>query len=112
MSAGSPLPDIILKDIDDRYIKENFFRIDKFFRKVPFFRTEMTFFELEFTKALTLQKVPHGLGFKPTDLIQTFLTGSGTLTWEYNSFDKVNLVVTTTGPCKVRAFIGAYREDI
>ncbi len=105
------VPDLILKDIVDQYARENFFRIQKFLLKVPFFKTEMKHFELTFDRALTSQKVLHGLGFKPTDIIQTFLTGPGTLTWEYDSFDEKNLVVTTSGACKVRAFIGAYRED-
>jgi hypothetical protein len=105
------IPDIILKDITDPYIRENFFRIQKFFMKFPFFKAEMKHFELIFTKALTSQNVLHGLGFKPTDIIQTFYTGPGVLTWEYDSFDEKNLVVTTTGACKIRAFIGAYRED-
>lgn len=105
------LPDIILKDISDVYIRENFFRIQKFFQKFPLFKTEMKFFTFEFTGAVTSQKLLHSLGFRPTDIIQTSLIGAGSLTWEYGSFDDKNLVVTTTGACKVRAFIGAYRED-
>lgn len=105
------LPDIILKDITDKYIRENFFRIKKFFLKFPLFRTELAFFEREFKAAVTSVTVAHGLGFKPTDVIQTSLIGPGALTWEYDKFDDTNLVVTTTGACKVRAFIGAYREE-
>jgi hypothetical protein len=112
MGLGNQLPDIILKDLTDPYVKENFFRIDKFFKKTPFFRTEMKFFEITFAKAYTNTTLAHGLGFKPTDLIQTFLTGPGSLTWNYDLFDSTNLVVSTTGACKVRAFIGAYREEI
>jgi len=104
------LPDIILKDITDQYVRENFFRITKFFQKFPLFRTEVRFFELSFAGAVTSQKIPHGLGFKPTDVIQTSLIGAGSLTWEYASFDDKFLVVSTSGACKVRAFIGAYRE--
>lgn len=105
------LPDLILKDITDKYIRENFFRLQKFFIKFPLYRTELVFFERNFLSAVTSQTVAHGLGFKPTDIIQTSLIGPGTLTWEYDKFDAINLVVTTTGACKVRAFIGAYREE-
>jgi len=105
------IPDIILKDITDQYVRENFFRIHKFFQKYPLFRSEFLFFEIDFKGAVTKQKVQHALGFKPTDVIQTRLLGTGALTWEYADFDATNLVITTTGPCTVRAFIGAYREE-
>lgn len=66
-------------------------------------------FELTFEEAQTNLKLPHGLGFAPKDVIQTSLTGSGTLTWNYSLFDKTDLNLTTTGPCTVRAFIGTYQ---
>lgn len=106
------LPDLILKDIDDQYVQQNFFRLQKFFQAVPFFKGEFKHFELNFDRALTGQKVSHGLGFKPFDVIITYVTGPGTLTFDYANFDDKNIVVTTTGACKVRAFIGAYREGI
>ena len=102
--------ELILKDIQDQYVRENFWRILKFFQKDPLLKGEWTFFDLKFDSAVTSRKIPHGLGFKPLDVIQTSLTGPGTLTWEYDNFDTSYLVVTTSGPCKVRAFIGAYRE--
>lgn len=105
------LPDLILKDIADTYVRENFFRLQKFFLSFPLFRGQFQHFDLTFTGAQTKGKVLHGLGFKPTDVIQTRVLGPGSLTWEYADFDDKNLVVTTTGACKVRAFIGAYRED-
>lgn len=106
------VPDLILKDIEDQYVRENFFRIKKFFETVPFFKGEFRHFEFNFDRALTNQKISHGLGFKPTDVIQTLITGPGSLTWDYINFDDKSLVLTTTGACKVRAFIGAYREDL
>lgn len=67
-------------------------------------------FELAFTSAGT-STIPHNLGFQPKDVIQTSLTGSGALTWNYDLFDRTNISVTVTGPCVVRAFIGAYQES-
>lgn len=103
--------DFILKDIVDTYVRENFFRLQKFFQKYPFFKADFKHFEFTFDRALTKQNVQHGLGFRPNDVIQTYISGPGSLTWEYTSFDDKNLVITTTGACKVRAFIGAYKED-
>ena len=105
------IPDIILKDIGDNFVKENFFRIMKFFKSEPLFRTNFKHFEIEMKGPVTKQKVQHGLGFVPTDVIQTRILGPGALVWEYADFDDKNLVLTTTGACKVRAFIGAYREE-
>jgi hypothetical protein len=105
------IPDIILKDITDKYIRENFFRIQKFFQGYPFFRGEFVHFDLSFKGPVTKQKVLHGLGFKPTDIITTRALGPGALVWEYADFDDKNLVVTTSDTCQVRAFVGAYREE-
>lgn len=106
------IPDLILKDIEDQYVRENFFRILKHYQQFPLFRGEFVHFDLSFVGAVTNQKVLHSLKFKPTDVIQTRLLGPGNLTWVYSDFDDKNLVVTTTGACQVRAFIGAYREGL
>lgn len=104
-------PDIIFKDIEDQYTRENFVRINDFFKAFPLFKGQFKFFELTFDRVLTSQKVSHGLGFKPTDIIQTSIIGPGALTWDYVNFDDKSLVLSTTGACKIRVFIGAYRED-
>jgi hypothetical protein len=66
-------------------------------------------FELEFRKAETEVKVPHGLGFSPIDIMQTYKTGAGAITFVYEKFDTTNLVITTTGACVVRFFAGRYQ---
>lgn len=109
--SNVPIPDIILKDITEKPVRENFFRMQKFFQKFPLFRGEWTFFELELLGIVTNKTIPHGLAFKPTDIIQTSLIGPGVLTFNFDQFTDKNLVVTTTGACTVRAFVGAYREE-
>jgi hypothetical protein len=74
----------------------------------PFVNSGFRFMEIAFTAAGTF-KVAHGLGFMPLDVVQSSLKGTGAVTWNYASFDKTNLSVTTTAACTVRAFIGAYR---
>lgn len=105
------IPDLILKDIDDKYIRENFFRLQKFIQKFPLFRGEWEFFSLNVTSAVTTSAIPHGLGFRPTDVLQTSSIGPGVMTFNFDLFTDKNLIVTTTGACTVRAFIGAYREE-
>jgi len=66
-------------------------------------------FSLEFNKAETALKIPHGLNFAPIDIIQTYKTGAGAITFVYEKFDTTNLVITTTGACVVRFFAGRYQ---
>lgn len=56
--------------------------------------------------AVTGHNVSHNLGYVPTDVIITGLTGSGTVTWNYDKFTKDALNLTTSGPAQIRALIG------
>lgn len=105
------LPDFIFKDIEDTYIRENFKRLSLFLQKDALLKGSWSFFTFEFDGAVTNDRVRHGLGFKPLDVIQTSITGPGSITFNYDLFDKESIDVTTTGACVVRAFIGAYKED-
>lgn len=104
-------PELIVKNVEDRFIRENFVRLQRFLYDFPLFRGDWKFFEISFLGAVTNKAIPHGLDFVPTDIIQTRLVGPGTLTWDYDLFDRTKLVATTTGACSVRAFVGAYREN-
>lgn len=109
-------PEFIFKDIEDVYIRENFKRLALFLQKFPLFRGEWQFFEVTFTAAVTDFKIAHGLGFTPTDIILTATKGAGSvgagvITFNYDSFDKTNINVTTTDSCVVRFFAGSYKEE-
>lgn len=104
------IPTFITKDVEP-LTRENFTRLTEFLQSFPLFRGEWKFFELTFTAAVTGLTIGHGLGFKPTDLIQTSLTGAGAITFNFASFTTENISVTTTGACVVRCFIGAYKEE-
>ena len=102
---------LLIHEIEDEYIQENFVRLNTFISDQPFLKGRFQHFEIEFGAAVTNLRIQHRLGFQPKDLIQTFLTGGETLTWNYDLFDSKYLDVTTSGPCKVRAIIGAYEEQ-
>ena len=68
-------------------------------------------FYIEFTQAETNKSVPHNLDFVPDSIVQLSLTGAGSVTFNYTSFDKDNLDLTTTDACKVRFLAGKYGED-
>jgi hypothetical protein len=101
---------LFLKEIPDTYARENFQRLQDTLKNDPLRRGGFKFFELEIAGAVINLKIMHKLGFTPKDVIQTGVTGSGTLTWNFSEFDSQFLDVTTTGPVTVRAFIGTYRE--
>jgi hypothetical protein len=104
------LPDFILKDVQDQWVRENFFRLQKFLQGVPFLKGEFVFFEKSFPAGAGGVIFPHGLLFRPTDIIQTAVSNNGIITWNYDKFTKTDLNVSVSGPCTVRAFVGAYRE--
>lgn len=97
-----------LDSIEDKNTRENLQRILDWARFPTPQRGDWKFLEITFGKAVANFKFPHGLGFNPKDVIQTRLTGAGSLTFNYTLFDKVNLDITTTGACVVRAFVGSY----
>lgn len=62
-------------------------------------------YTLSTTGAVTGMDFAHTLGFVPTDVIVTRITG-GTVTWSYDSFTKDKLVLSTSGPISVRFLVG------
>ena len=101
---------LLLDNLVDDRVRYNFQTILEYIRRVPILRGEFKHFELTFTKAETNKRIPHNLGFLPLDVIQTRLTGSGAITWNYSLFTDTFLDVTTTNACVVRAFIGRYGD--
>ena len=53
--------------------------------------------------------VPHKLSFVPRDLIQTSVIG-GPVTWSYDQFTPLSVVVTISAKAVVRCFLGTYSE--
>ena len=101
---------LLVNEIQDPYSRENFRRLGNEFRDQTILRGKFKFFEIVFTIAVTNFKYKHNLDFTPKDILQTSLKGPGTLTWNYDLFDKTHLNITTTGACTVRAYIGHFTE--
>jgi hypothetical protein len=104
----------LLDLIGDGIVRENLDNLRQELEEHPLINFDGEHFELvfdaTFTYPLTNHKIPHGLGLKPLDVIQTSATGAGALTWNYLNFTESHLDVSVTGQCRVRAFIGRYSE--
>lgn len=101
-----------IESIKDATVRLFAQRIRTEFNDQVLLRGNWRFYQITFLGAVTNYKYPHKLQFIPTDVIQTSLTGAGSLTWNYASFDGEFLDITTTGACVVRAFIGRYKEGL
>lgn len=97
--------------VKDPVVREALQIIKESLNKIALLRGEFEHFTLDFEEAISDHTFTHNLGFAPRDVIQTFLTGTGSVVWNYAGFTKTQVSITVTGPCTVRAFIGAYKEQ-
>lgn len=102
--------DLILKDIDDIYVRENFFRISKYIQNQTILDGQWKFYELEFLSPVSNFRYKHGLSFVPKDIIVLAIDGNRNIYFNYELFDSEFLSITCFGPCRIRFLIGAYRD--
>lgn len=102
--------DLILKDISDVYVRENFFRLKKFFDPVPFLQGDFSFFEIEITKATDNFALRHGFKFIPEDVFVLSVIGNHNFYFIYDSFDRDNIYIHTEGACVLRFLVGRLSE--
>jgi hypothetical protein len=102
--------DLILKDIEDKYVRENFFRLSKYIREQVVLDGQWKFYELEFLGAVSNFRYKHGLTFIPKDTIILAIDGDRNFYFNYDLFDAEFIDITCYGPCRIRFLAGAYRE--
>ncbi len=103
--------DLILKDIADTYIRENFNRLVKYFMADNVRKADFKFFEIAFPAAASGVKYAHRLGYIPKDIIVTGITNQENVLFNYDDFDATNFNMDVTGACTVRFYAGSYREN-
>lgn len=106
---------LILTEILDRYVRENFKILEQYLNSKFLLNFEFKLFDQSFSENGTFT-IPHGLGIVPLDVIQTSKKGTGSIAYNYASFDATNLSITISGastsdPVVVRALVGTYREQ-
>ncbi len=103
-------------EIADRFTRENFARIERFFRDDVVSKTQLTFFEYTVanrgTFPLTLE-VKHSMSFVPKDVITLYIGNpdGNTVTWNYDAFTRTHLSFTVSAACTIRALVGRYGEN-
>lgn len=92
--------------VSDINLKDLFQYIQREADTNPLFGRGMSIKEYAFNGAVTDAKVSHGLGFRPTDAIITYKSGTTTVSLNYDNFDETNIVITTSGATRVRILLG------
>lgn len=104
---------LLLQEISDSYVRENFKRLQAFFAKRPGVE-DFKAIEIMVTEAAPNFKIKHGLGLIPTDVILSRLIApSGAkLTLNFGAFTKEEISVTTSGPLRARLLVGSFQNTL
>lgn len=102
---------LLLKGITDILTRENFKMIESGFNNEAILRGNFKFFEFTISDGVTNLRLQHRLGFRPMDVITTYVSDQESVIWNYSEFTDEFLDITTSGACTVRAFIGRYGES-
>ena len=105
----SPL-ELILKDIEDEYVRENFFRLSEYVKRDSIRKPLWKFFEITFEAGGTDIEYPHNLGYIPKDVLVTSCSNNENVVFNYDEFTRTHLVMSPSGACTVRFFAGRYEE--
>lgn len=97
--------------IKDPVIRDIVRQVVEQYRGNPLSRGQWRFYELVIQKAVAGYQYAHGLGFVPKDVLVSSQVGAGLATFAPASFDRTNIVLSTTGPVTVRFFLGRYDEN-
>ena len=97
--------DLKLTQVNDIYVRTALVTLKDAINLTGLAGSNLRLIEIETRGAVTNASIPHRLGFTPTDVILTRITG-GTVTWNYDKFTKDDLNLTTSGAVKLRCLIG------
>lgn len=104
--------ELLLDQIGDPIVRENFQKLFEPFRSNPFLANEWKQFELTLGVAKTGYRFKHFLKFVPKDVIITNVSPeSETVTVKYDQIDATNIVFDTTGPVTFRFVVGNMKME-
>jgi hypothetical protein len=98
--------DLILKDVTDPIVRENFARIQEAFRQDPFAYNNFKFFEVDIASPSFAYAIPHGLSYVPRDILLLSADGDYNFYFRYDDTDRTNIYVAAHGPVRLRFLAG------
>jgi hypothetical protein len=104
--------DLILKDIEDQYVRENFSRLVRYIEAQAILAGNWKFYRIEVDSAVSEQKFKHNLTFVPKDIILLSIDGNKNVDFRFDLFTKENIVYSTQGPAVIRFLAGSYPENV
>lgn len=104
--------DLILKDIRDPHVRENFFRIQNFIKNQVLFEGDFKLFDITIDKKVDSFKVKHGLTFIPADIVVVSVDGDFNYYFRFKDFDKDFIYITTNGPVRLRFLAGKLKNPL
>lgn len=104
--------ELILKDIEDPHVRENFFRISNFLNQQVWFEGDFKLYDITIPKENPNFKIRHGLTFIPADIIPLAAEGNYNFYFRYSQFDKENMYVNAEGPVRIRFLAGKLSDQI
>lgn len=101
--------ELIFHEITDRFIRENFARLEDFInRKSPL--SDFKFFEIDIPEISGNLPVKHGLPFVPLDVVMLSATGNQNFYFLNQFFDAENIYISTSGPVRLRFLLGKFTD--
>lgn len=103
-----------LETITDPVIRDNFKKLQEEFYSNPFMNGNMKHFELTLTQAETNYAFKHNLGYKPKDVLITFVEDASAVTVDYDLTNKDFIYFTFPAATTIRFFAGrvAGRQEV
>lgn len=104
---------LYVSQFSDPFLQSNFKTLGEVLGFSPFLKGEWQFMTFSIKATASNIKLPHTLKFTPQDVILLSQVG-GSITFNYNLFDAVNLNVdatVTASPLVVRLIVGRYTEE-
>jgi hypothetical protein len=102
-------PQLYVKEIENLYVRTNFQNLFDYFKNNNQL-LNFNFVEVVFEEAGT-KLISHGLDFIPNDIIRSQITGTGIVTFNRSQFDEENISLTSTGPARVRFYVGSFIDQ-
>lgn len=100
--------DLIIKDIQDQYAKENFNRLVRFVGEQQILDGSWKFFEVDIPSTSSNFVFTHNMGFIPKDIVMLNSIGNQNFRLKYDEFTATNLVIEAGGPVILRFLAGRY----